>query len=199
MLRSDLRTCSVSAFFAVLLLSIFPTASGQEPSRELARLISTSADATVARPRVVDRPANISRSPSIDDATSIERRAFDLTNEVRQRNSLSPLQWDPELCRMARVHSEKMARGGFFAHETPEGHRLRDRARSSGIGRFKVLAENIAYNQGFEDPGAFAVERWLFSSKHRANILHNEFQAAAVGVFVADNGAVYLTQAFIAR
>jgi uncharacterized protein YkwD len=92
-----------------------------------------------------------------------------------------------------------MARGGFFAHETPEGHRLRDRARSSGIGRFKVLAENIAYNQGFKDPGAFAVERWLISSKHRANILHNEFQAAAVGVFVADNGAVYLTQAFIAR
>jgi len=118
---------------------------------------------------------------------------------VRQRNGLTPLLWDPELCRMARLHSEKMARERFFAHETPAGQRLRDRARSNGIGRFKVLAENIAYNQGFEDPGAFAVERWMISSKHRANILYNEFQSAAVGVFVADDGSVYLTQAFIAR
>ena len=30
---------------------------------------------------------------------------------------------------------------------------------------FTVLGENIAYNQGYEDPGAFAVERWLASAE----------------------------------
>jgi uncharacterized protein YkwD len=100
---------------------------------------------------------------------------------------------------MARVHSEKMARENFFSHETPNGQRLKDRARAIGVGRFKVLAENIAFNQGFEDPAALAVERWLISPGHRANILYRQFEASAVGVFVSDNGAVYLTQAFIAR
>jgi uncharacterized protein YkwD len=92
-----------------------------------------------------------------------------------------------------------MARQGFFSHITPEGQRLKDRALAMGIPRFRVIAENIAYNQGFKDPGAFAVERWMISTGHRANILYSGFQTAAVGVFVAPDGTVYLTQAFIAR
>lgn len=67
-----------------------------------------------------------------------------------------------------------------------------------GISRFRVLAENIAYNQG-DDPGAFAVERWMLSSGHRENILSTEFQASAIGSFVAADGRVYLTQGFITR
>jgi uncharacterized protein YkwD len=137
--------------------------------------------------------------PSIDDATSIERRAFDRTNEVRAQNGLTRLAWDVDLCRMARVQAENMARLGFFAHETPDGSRLKDRARAVGILRFKVLGENIAYNQGSEDPGAFAVERWMISPGHRANILYRGFQASAIGSFVASDGSVYLAQVFITR
>jgi uncharacterized protein YkwD len=65
--------------------------------------------------------------------------------------------------------------------------------------RYQVIAENIAYNQGVEDPGAFAVERWMISPGHRANLLGTEFRAAAVGTFVASDGSVYLTQLFILR
>ncbi|HEX4900847.1 MAG TPA: hypothetical protein VFV61_09965, partial [Pyrinomonadaceae bacterium] len=61
------------------------------------------------------------------------------------------------------------------------------------------IAENIAYNQGFEDPGAFAVERWTISEGHRANLLSTEFRASAVGSFVASDGTVFLTQLFILR
>ena len=92
-----------------------------------------------------------------------------------------------------------MVRLGYFAHETPDGLHLRDRAHAVGIAHFHVLGENIAYNQGFDDPGAFAVERWLRSPGHRANILNAEFQLSAIGVFVAPDGTVYLTQEFIAR
>jgi uncharacterized protein YkwD len=62
-----------------------------------------------------------------------------------------------------------------------------------------LIAENIAYNQGYADPGAFAVDRWMISSGHRANILCPEFQASAIGTFVSADGAVYITQIFIAR
>ena len=141
-------------------------------------------------------------SISAQDATKpndIEKPAFEQTNLARIKNGLPPLAWDGEVCRMARAHSENMSRQGFFSHATPEGLRLRDRARLVGIIHYSVLGENIAYNQGYEDPGAFAVERWLLSPKHRANILSTEFRAMAIGSFVAPDGSVYLTQTFITR
>jgi uncharacterized protein YkwD len=141
-------------------------------------------------------------SISAQDATKpndIEKRAFEQTNLVRIKNGLPPLAWDGEVCRMARAHSENMSRQGFFSHATPEGLRLRDRARLVGIIHYSVLGENIAYNQGYEDPGAFAVERWMLSPKHRANILSTEFRAMAIGSFIAPDGSVYLTQTFITR
>jgi uncharacterized protein YkwD len=141
-------------------------------------------------------------SISAQDATKpndIEKRAFEQTNLARIKNGLPPLAWDGEVCRMARAHSENMSRQGFFSHATPEGLRLRDRARLVGIIHYSVLGENIAYNQGYEDPGAFAVERWMLSPKHRANILSTEFRAMAIGSFIAPDGSVYLTQTFITR
>jgi uncharacterized protein YkwD len=193
----------------LLALGTFSAARGQNSSdRPVARLI-TSGTSTYERPRrsgeTVKSSAKVrtkdssDRYPSFKEATPIERRAFELTNKQRVKSGLNALAWDPELCYLARVHSEKMARERFFSHVTPEGQRLRDRALAMGIPRFKVIAENIAYNQGIEDPGAFAVERWMISAGHRANILYSEFQTAAVGVFESADGTVYLTQAFIAR
>jgi uncharacterized protein YkwD len=57
----------------------------------------------------------------------------------------------------------------------------------------------MAYNQGYDDPGALAVARWMQSPKHRANILSSEFRAMAIGSYVAPDGSVYLTQTFIKR
>lgn len=144
-------------------------------------------------------PPNVAGSPTFEEATETERRAFEVTNKLRVKNGLTQLSWDPVLCLMARRHSEDMARLGFFSHLTPEGLRLRDRARAVGIERYRVLGENIAYNQGYDDPGAFAVERWMVSSGHRANILSREFRGSAIGSFVAADGTVYLSQIFILR
>lgn len=129
----------------------------------------------------------------------IEKRAFEQTNLIRVKNGLQPLTWDADVCRMARIHSESMSRKRYFSHVTPEGLRLRERARAAGILRFSVLGENIAYSQGYDDPGAFVVEQWMQSTKHRANILSSEFRAMAVGSFVGPDGSIYLTQTFITR
>ena len=129
----------------------------------------------------------------------IERRAFEQTNQERIKNGLPPFVWDDEISRLARNHSESMSRLGYFSHVTPDGKRLPDRARAAGIRHYSVLGENIAYNQGYDDPGALAVERWMQSPKHRANILSSEFRAMAIGSYVAPDGSVYLTQTFIKR
>lgn len=185
-------------------LSFFSQAThGQSEDRPGARMVN-SATVNYSRPRRVNTPTESAAKeagkswPSLAEATEIEQRAFALTNEARVREGLNALEWDPELCLLARTHSEKMAREKFFSHATPDGKRPKDRARAVGM-RFRVIAENIAYNQGFEDPGGFAVHRWMISPGHRANILYVGFQAAAVGVFIAEDGSVYFTQILINR
>ena len=169
-------------------------------SRPVARLVSSSLDSSRPR-RVTDARTStptVSSAPSLSEASAIERRAFEQTNAVRAQHGLQPFVWDPALCLLARDHSANMAQLGFFSHATPDGSRLRDRARAAGI-RYQVIAENIAYNMGYDDPGAFAVERWMTSPGHRANILYAGFTSMAVGTFVAPDGSAFLTQTFITR
>ena len=174
---------------SALILAFCHLALGQEgKSQPVARLITSLAPVT--RPSIL---------PAVVEPNQIEKRAFEQTNLVRAQNGLPPLTWDGDVCRMARIHSESMSRQNYFSHVTPEGLRLRDRAKVAGISSYVVLGENIAYNQGYDDPGAFAVERWMASEKHRANILSPEFRAMAIGSFVAPDGSVYLTQTFITR
>jgi uncharacterized protein YkwD len=195
-----------SALGSLCLVAFFgPSAAAQTVAPlPVARLISGSTNEARTRRIVGTDGANFTvtaalpASPSFAEATTPEQRAFRTTNELRLRNGLAPLEWDAELCIIARRHSRNMSVLGFFSHETPEGLRLRDRVRLAGI-RYRVIAENIAYNQGFEDPGAFAVERWTISAGHRANLLSTEFRASAVGTFIAPDGTVFLTQLFILR
>ena len=171
-------------------LSNCTTYADSWPFLPVRRLITAIVPASTS----LSAPSNLVLEPN-----AIEKRAFEQTNLVRVQNGLRPFVWDVDVCRMARSHSESMSREGYFAHVTPAGLRLRDRARLAGILQYVVLGENIAYNQGYEDPGAFAVEKWMQSPKHRANILSPEFRAMAIGSFVAPDGSVYLTQTFIKR
>jgi uncharacterized protein YkwD len=173
------------ASIATLLGVLASAAIAQEP---VARLITTLTPVTITTTNSAPVEPN-----------DIEKRVFEQTNLMRVKNGLPPFVWDADVCRMARTHSESMARQGYFSHVTPDGLHLRERARAAGIWRYSVLGENIAYNQGYDDPAGFAVEQWMLSTKHRANILSPEFRAMAIGSYVAPDGSVYLTQTFITR
>ena len=189
-----------------LILSFFALAAATTAAQEVAlspapRLLeSRFGEIAFARPRRVNAPKARPTLPySFQQATAIERLVFELTNQERRSNGLLPLAWDSELCRLARQHSEDMGGRGYFDHETPEGLFPRDRARAAGLRGFRVIAENIAYNKGYENPGVHAVQQWMRSGGHRANILHSSFQYSAIGTFVASDGSVYLTQVFLSR
>ena len=168
------------------------------PIAGLILIFAGAAGAQEARLITSVSPITVKPSTAVEP-NEVEKRAFEQTNLVRLKNGLPPFTWDADVCRMARIHSESMSRHGYFSHVTPEGLRLRDRARAAGILQFSVLGENIAYSQGYEDPGAFVVEQWMQSTKHRANILSPEFRGMAIGSFVAPDGSIYLTQTFITR
>jgi uncharacterized protein YkwD len=132
-------------------------------------------------------------------ATGVERRAFEMINGERRARGLRPLQWDAELSHVARNHSEEMGRDDYLSHTDARGRDVTARASAAGVCGWSALAENIAYNQGFDDPVAFAVERWMKSPKHRENILRAGFTHAGLGVAETPDGRVYLTQVFITR
>lgn len=180
-----------------------------EQPRPVARLISSypTTYAEPSRARVVSRVATPSNSysatpapaPAVAAATGDERRAFELINAERQRRGLRPLVLDGSLTRLARYHSEDMARGGYLSHTDRQGLDLRGRAVTLGLRGWSALGENIAYNQGYNDPTAFAVERWMVSEKHRENILNGEYTHAGLGVARASDGTYYFTQVFMRR
>ena len=185
-------------FLASTTVESFAQSSGNRP---VARLV------TAGRPvgqqqlqhRVYASPAVVAAStgPAVS-ANSFERQAFNLINAERAKYRLPALAWDGQLCRVARGHSENMGRRNFFDHEAPDGSNLLDRVSASGV-VWRSLGENIAYNQGQVDPVRVAVDQWLQSPKHRANILRAKYTHTAVGVARTTDGRVYLTQIFLMR
>lgn len=189
-----------------------PKDTGRTGERPVARLVGTvySEGPSRVRERQVTRVASPAPaaarsyapapvSAAAVGATGDERRAFELINRERQRRGLSPLAWDGGLIRLARYHSQNMARSGFLSHVDREGLDLKARAQALGLHGWRTIGENIAYNQGYDDPTAFAVERWMVSEKHRENAMSGEYTHAAVGIARTSDGTYYFTQVFMRR
>ena len=202
--KSAQALCIVSAMgLAASPSAAFDGTKNNPQPRPVARLITTSRQEapTRVRERMVARSSyRPSAAPAAGvAATDDERRTFELINAERRRRGLGPLVFDASLTRMARYHSQNMARQGFFNHIDRDGLDLSGRAQVLGVRGWRALGENIAYNQGYEDPSAFAVERWMISSKHRENILNGEFTHAGLGIARSSDGRVFFTQVFMRR
>ena len=116
----------------------------------------------------------------------------DRTNAERARHGLRALTVDQRLAAAAQAHSADMVRRGFFAHESPDGRQVWDRAVAAGYA-YRKVAENIAAGQRTAEE---VVRGWMGSPGHRANILDGDL--TQIGVGRADGGSygVYWTQVF---
>lgn len=131
---------------------------------------------------------------------SLERRAFDLMNQQRMGMGLQPVIWNEEIARIARVHSESMALHGYFSHQGIDGLWVNERAKRHGLRNWQAIGENIAYNRGYDNPAAFAVERWLKSPAHRKNALNERWEESGIGVAIGEDGTTYyFTQVFMEK
>ena len=122
-----------------------------------------------------------------------------------ERTRLAPgaphLTTDPSLESMAHQRSEDMAHGAPFAHEDNEGHFAVAEKVKARFGPYGAIGENIMMERdparAFE-PEAFArraVQGWMNSEGHRANILSPSYDRSGVGV-VVEGSYVYATQVF---
>jgi len=131
------------------------------------------------------------------DVRALEQRTEEAVNEARRRNGLPALEHADALAGVARAHSQDMAQRRYFGHETPEGSGPADRVDARGI-EYRKVAENVAKNQGWDDPVAKAVQGWLDSRGHRHNIMDREVRQTGVGVAVDfEEGQYYFTQLFL--
>lgn len=104
-------------------------------------------------------------------------------NRVRAAHGLRPLSVAQGLETAAAGHSASMLTTGVFEHASADGTSFGDRIRRTYPARgFRswTVAENLLYNTGMMSAGA-AVEAWLESPPHRANMLSAAFREVGVG------------------
>lgn len=168
---------------------------GTRPVPVLVDVISTpSKNREAVRQPTVQPPTS-----TVSSANETEARTFELMNAQRLAMGLKSLRWDETLAAVARMHSQNMASSKFFSHKGLAGEFVDDRAAKFGIFNWLAIGENIAFMKGYSDPATMAVDKWMQSESHKKNILNDQWRESAIGVAVADDGAIYFTQVFITR
>lgn len=162
----------------------------------------------------------VQKSQPAVSVARLEKAIHDLVNRERRAQGLEPLAWDAPLSALARSHSGDMAKRNYFSHQSPEGEGFSARyARARykcalRIGDIIHLgAENLAqgnlyasvttvngvqtFDWKFEAQIAgAAVAGWMDSPGHRANLLASQWKHEGIGVAVAPDRKVYVTQNF---
>ncbi|MCP9493304.1 MAG: CAP domain-containing protein [Pyrinomonadaceae bacterium MAG19_C2-C3] len=200
------RTAAKTGLLLCLILPGITSAFAQQnvQSRPVARLIGVTTSPQVARlVRASNRPLNAAYAASARlvavSVTGDEHRLFELINRERAKLGLAPVELDGAMSSAAREHALDMADAGKLNHAGRDGSDTAMRARRVGVRGWQMLGENIAFNQGFDDPVAFAVERWMKSVKHRENIANPAWTHTGLGIARKADGSVYFTQVFLER
>ncbi len=125
-----------------------------------------------------------------------QEEAVMLLNELRERDGLAPLHWDPSsrLQDVARVRARELARS--FSHTRPDGRSCGSVLDDFGL-RFRRWGENIACGTRMTPAGATG--RWAGSPGHRENMLEPRFREVGLASWHGGRGKVYWVQFFLTR
>ncbi|MFF3837732.1 CAP domain-containing protein [Streptomyces sp. NPDC001930] len=107
-----------------------------------------------------------------------------LANAEREKAGCGPLHSEGHLRTAAQGHADDMSARDYYEHDDPEGRDAGDRMTGAGY-TWSTWGENI--HRGPKTP-ARAMEDWMDSPGHRANILNCSFKDIGVGVTLTANG-----------
>jgi len=113
----------------------------------------------------------------------LEEQMLQLVNEERTKRGIPPVKADPEMTKVARLHSIDMFARGYFSHYTPEKKDPFDRMKASGV-RFLTAGENLALGRTLK----ICHEGLMNSPGHKANILNPAFGRLGIGIM---DGGIY--------
>ena len=163
----------------------------------------------------------VGNSPQAIDILALEREIHTLINQQRSINGLSGMSYDPSLASIARTHSVDMAQNNYFSHFDLQGLDPTARGSLDGYSCYKRnesysttgIAENIMQNNLYDsvtydngipwyawnsqtDIAQSTVRGWMSSSGHRQNILTSAYDREGIGVAIAKDDKVYITEDF---
>ena len=119
---------------------------------------------------------------------------FDLINKQRINNGLQSLKVDEEVQKVARIKAQDMVDSNYFSHNSPTYGSPFDMLKNFKVS-YNTAGENIAGNSS----NSAAVDAWMNSSGHKANILNSSFNYTGIGVVSSPKyGKVYV-QMFIGK
>ncbi len=135
-------------------------------------------------------PASTSGSATYGLSTN-ERLMYNLVNQDRIGNGLSPLTLDMALVNLARMKSQDMYQNNYFSHTSPTYGSAYDMEKKAGLSYTIMGAENIAKAPTVQ----YTEQAFMNSPGHRANILNSQHNTIGIGITDTQSGVV-VTQLF---
>ena len=126
--------------------------------------------------------------------TADEQEVFNLINAQRTAAGLSALKIDEELQNVARIKAKDMVDNNYFSHNSPTYGTPFNMIKNFGI-TYKTAGENIAGNSTNKG----AVNAWMNSSGHKANILSSNYNYTGIGVVSSPKYGKIYVQMFIGK
>ena len=126
--------------------------------------------------------------------SSDEKEVFDLINEQRTNNGLTALKMDSEALNVARIKAQDMVDNNYFSHNSPIYGSPFQMLNSFKV-TYKTAGENIAGNSS----NSGAVNAWMNSSGHKANILNSSFNYTGIGVVKSSKYGKIYVQIFLGK
>lgn len=126
--------------------------------------------------------------------TADEQEVFKLINQQREKNGLPALKIDNEVQRVAKIKAQDMVTNNYFSHNSPTYGSPFDMLNSFKVS-YKTAGENIAGNSS----NSAAVNAWMNSSGHKANILNSSYNYTGIGVVKSPTYGKMYVQMFIGK
>ena len=129
-----------------------------------------------------------------EELTEEEQEFLDLINANREANGLEDLEIDSEVQNIARLKAQDLVENNYFAH-TPEIYGdIENMLSTFGIS-YKTAGENIAGNSNLVS----AIEAWMGSENHKANILSESYNYTGVAIVGSDIDGKIFVQVFVQK
>lgn len=135
-----------------------------------------------------------SQTENTNGLTADEQEVFNLVNAKRTAAGLAALSIDAEVQKVARDKAQDMVDNNYFSHTSPIYGSPFDMMKSYGI-KYKAAGENIAGNSS----NSGAVNAWMNSEGHKANILSNNYNYTGIGVVSSPKYGKIYVQMFIGK
>jgi hypothetical protein len=122
--------------------------------------------------------------------STTEKQLFDLVNREREKAGRSKLEWSDRLAQAALAHSKLLAENRDLSHQFSGEPILAERIGATRL-RFNSVAENVAAAPDINTAHVALMK----SPGHRANILHQDYNAIGISIVERDH-ELYVTQDF---